>query len=369
MNQRLKQLPNILLNAGGGIVSNKDEWAQKRRKELVELFRTHVYGRTPVRRPESMRIAVKAEDLMMDGLAVRKKIEIQYEGPGGTGKLPFVLFIPAKADKPVPAFVLINNRGTAVADPDRKQLSGFWPAELLIEREYAAAVFQVEDVDPDVHDEFRNGVHGLFDPPLDKRPGDAWGTIAAWAWGASRVMDALEEEAAIDASRIALAGHSRGGKTALWAGAEDERFAMVVSNNSGCTGAALSRGKQGERISHINASFPHWFAENYKQYNDREDELPVDQHMLLGLIAPRLLYVSSATEDSWADPESEFLSLIAVQPIYKLHGYDGIGAETMPAAETPISSERLGYHLRTGDHDLTEYDWRCFIDFADANLI
>jgi len=370
MDQRIVQLPNIMLNEDGRPIASLEEWRQKRREEVLELFRTYVYGRPPVRRPESMSIAVEAEELAMGGLALRKKIIISYQGPGSTGKLPFVLFVPLKAaNRPVPAFVLINNRGTQMADPDRKQLSGFWPAELLIECGYAAAVFQTEDADPDVHDGFRNGVHGLFDPPGERLAGDAWGTIAAWAWGASRVMDALEQEAAVDAGKVALVGHSRGGKTALWAGAEDERFAMIVSNNSGCSGAALSKGKQGEKISDINTSFPHWFAENYKQFNDRDEELPFDQHMLLGLIAPRLLYVSSASEDHWADPESEFLALLAAEPVYQLHGHAGIGTDKMPPAQSPVSGKKLGYHIRTGEHDLTEYDWRCFIDFANANLI
>ncbi|WP_020617403.1 hypothetical protein [Paenibacillus daejeonensis] len=368
MNDRLRELPNLLAWENGEQVASSVDWSPGRRDEILDLFREHVYGRAPVERPASMRLRTHETTDMMNGRAVRKTLSITYEGPGGQGELPFVLFVPKEATKPVPAFVLINNRGTGLADPDRQRVEGFWPAELIVEKGYAAAVFQVEDVDPDEHDGFRNGVHGLFDSPDEDRAGDAWGTIGAWAWGASRVMDALEADPAIDAKRVALVGHSRVGKTALWAGAQDERFAMIVSNNSGCTGAALSRGKKGEQIEHINKQFPHWFADNYKQYNGREAELPVDQHMLLALIAPRLLYVSSATEDAWADPASEFLSLVAAEPVYQLLGHEGLGTDVMPEPDVPISGETCGYHLRTGDHDLTTYDWQCFLAFADARL-
>lgn len=367
MEERMLELPNPLVASDGSKVT-KEQWIRLRRTEILESFKKNIYGRAPIGRPQEMRIATEATGERMEGKAILKQTVITYEGPGGRGKLPFTLFIPQGAAKPVPAFLLINHRSVQAADPTRQEQSGFWPAERIVERGYAAAVFQVADVDPDEHDQFRNGVHGLFDPPDERRRDDAWGTIAAWAWGASRVMDALEADPDIDASKVALVGHSRSGKTALWAGAQDERFAMVVSNNSGCTGAAISRGKKGETISQINRVFPHWFAENYKQFNDKEYELPVDQHMLLGLIAPRLLYVCSATEDKWADPESEFLSAVAAEPVYQLFGYSGLATRTFPSADFPIRGDRIGYHLRTGVHNLTEYDWMRFLDFADEKL-
>lgn len=368
MIDRAASLPKLLVSGNGENIVTSEQWLQQRRPELLSLFSELVYGMPPVQRPEALRFNVDVKEGMMNGTCKRKQVSITYEGAGGQGSMRLVLFVPQAAPKPVPAFLLINNRGSEVADPDRNAKSPFWPAEYIVSHGYAAAVFQVEDLDPDFHDGFSNGVHGIFDPPDRPRSADAWGTIAAWAWGASRAMDYFEADPVIDAERVALVGHSRGGKTALWAGAVDSRFAMVVSNNSGCTGAAIARGKQGETIKAINSRFPHWFAENYKRFNDKEFELPVDQHMLLSLIAPRPLYVASASEDAWADPESEFLSLSLTEPVYRLFGYERFGFEHIPEPDHPIFAGNVGYHLRTGKHNLLESDWKCFIEFADRHL-
>ncbi|WP_240420009.1 prolyl oligopeptidase family serine peptidase [Paenibacillus periandrae] len=371
MNQRIPE--NLLwLGTQGNtekMFLTEEQWRKERRPEILELFRQHVYGRAPIDRPNSLRFEVIDHSSgWMNGKAVRKKVEIMFDGPGGTGVIHLYLFVPATSSQRVPAFLLICNRDKENMDPDREVQSPFWPAEDIISRGYAAAVFHVEDADPDFNDGFRNGVHGIFDPPQTPRSGDAWGTIAAWAWGASRVMDYLETDPDIAEDRIAVVGHSRGGKTALWCGAQDERFALVISNNSGCTGAAITRGKKGETVQDINQRFPHWFNENYKSYNGSEEVLPIDQHMLLALVAPRLLYVASATEDTWADPESEFLACIHADPIYRLLGLVGFEADGPPMPETPLQQGRIGYHLRTGKHDLTRYDWHCFMDFADAHM-
>jgi pimeloyl-ACP methyl ester carboxylesterase len=361
-------LPDTLITNDDQQVSTWEQWEQQRRPEILELFKEHVFGRESIGRPASLSFTTVVTPGMMAGKAIRKQVEISYEGAGGKGTIRLLLFVPSDAGKRVPVFVLINNRGPEHMDPERITKSPFWSAEMIVDHGYAAAVFDNADVDPDYHDGFLNGVHGIFDSYGNKRPTNAWGTIAAWAWGACRVMDYLETDTSIDSSKVALVGHSRGGKTALWAGALDERFAMVVSNNSGCTGAALSRGKIGETIKQINDRFPHWFNDNYKGFNDRESELPLDQHMLLSLIAPRPLYITSATEDEWADPVSEFLSLMHASPVYRLYGLEGYGTQQFPQADTPIFSERTGYHVRTGVHDLTDYDWSRFIDFANRQF-
>ncbi len=273
--------------------------------------------------------------------------------------------MPNNVRKPVPAFLLIDNRGPANTDPTRKVKSEFWPAEQVIERGYAIAVFYNADVDPDNYDEFKNGIHGILD--RERQP-DSWGTIAAWAWGASRCMDYFVTDKDIDNKKVAVVGHSRGGKTALWAGAEDQRFALVVSNESGCGGAALARRKYGETIARINASFPHWFCTNYRKYDNNENALPVDMHMLMALIAPRAVYVTSAAEDLWADPRGSYLSLCNSIPVFQLLKTKSSLPPEMPALNRPVISGKTGYHIRDGAHNMLLKDWKWFMDFADVAM-
>jgi hypothetical protein len=358
-------LPDPLRFADGSAVAAAD-WP-RRRAELLEVFTREVYGRAPVGRPADLAFTVvDTKPGMMDGAAVRKRVRISYSGPGGKGGIDLLLFVPAKHHGPVPCALLISNRpADENLDPERQTRKGFWPAEAIVARGWAAAAFQVGDVDPDKDDGFKDGVHGIFDTP--PRPADAWGTIAAWAWGASRCIDYLVGDGELDPKRIAVVGHSRGGKTALWCGAQDERVALTVSNDSGCGGAAISRGKQGETVARINAAFPHWFCANYRRWGGREAEAPFDQHELVALIAPRLAYIASASEDAWADPAAEHASGVAASPVWALLGGRGLVSDALPAPEQPRHEGRIGYHLRTGKHDLTAYDWGCFLDFADRH--
>src|SRR5262249_5088399 len=266
----------------------------------------------------------------------------------------------------MPAFVLINNRPVSSADPTRQQKEGFWPAEEIIGRGFATAVFQTNDVDPDRKDDASRaaGVRGQWPAGGGTEGTDAWATLGAWAWGASRVLDYLVTLPEIDPARVAVLGHSRGGKTALWAGAQDERFALVVSNDSGCGGAALSRRDFGETVEAINRGFPHWFCGNFKRFDGRGAELPVDQHQLLALIAPRAVYVASADGDFWADQRGEFLALAQASPVYALYGHEGFKPTDMPPLDSPRVRGRMGYHIRQGNHNLTPYDWQQFMTFA-----
>jgi hypothetical protein len=291
-----------------------------------------------------------------------RRVAIRSRQGARRHEFELLLFLPNSTNGRVPVFLLINNRPAANTDPTRREKSGFWPAEQMIARGYGIAAIQYGQLAPDNKDRYRDGAIALFGD------GDrwTWGAIAAWAWGASRALDYLVTDARVERDRVAIVGHSRGGKAALWTGAEDERFAMVISNESGEGGAALSRRWFGETVERINTAFPHWFAAAYKTFNGREAALPVDQHMLLALTAPRPLYVASADEDLWSDPRGEFLALAETSPVYALWKEPPLTADQMPPLDRPLVAGRRAYHVRTGVHNLTPYDWERFADFADA---
>jgi hypothetical protein len=253
---------------------------------------------------------------------------------------------------------IVNHRAT---EQSRGTEARRWPIEMIVKRGYAIATFYYGDLFPDHNDGRKDSILPYLTKDEDAN------AISAWAWGLSRALDYLERDKDIDAKRVAVMGHSRHGKAALWAGAQDERFALVISNNSGESGASLARRNFGETVARINTAFPHWFNAKYKTYNDRVHELPVDQHEILALIAPRPLYVASAVEDQWADPRGEFLSALAASPVYKLLGKDGLNATQMPDLHQPLVST-IGYHLRAGVHDVTNYDWEQWLKFADRYL-
>ncbi|MFP4058791.1 MAG: acetylxylan esterase [Candidatus Brocadiia bacterium] len=387
-------LPDPLVTADGKKVTDAETWRETRRAEILELFRTHVYGRAPGR-PESMTFHVfDREPEALGGKATRKQVEVRLKGTEDGPTMDLLLYLPNEAKRPVPVFVLLNFSGNHSVHPDpairlptswmrgkgpgvedhkatdagRGHKRSRFPVDDILARGYALATAYYGDIDPDYHDGFKNGVHGAFDRwPPDQRPADAWGAIGAWAWGLARAMDYFETDDDVDHRRVAVLGHSRLGKTALWAGARDQRFAIVISNDSGCGGAALSRRRFGETVARINSSFPHWFCANFKRYNNNEDALPVDQHMLVALIAPRPAYVASAQKDRWADPRGEFLAVKHASPVYRLLGTEGLPAEEMPEVDQPVHGT-LGYHIRSGGHDLTRYDWQQYMTFADKHF-
>lgn len=357
-------LPELLTTIDGEKVGNAKSWNQLRRPEILELFRENVFGRVPETTYQKSFKVVNVDKHAMNGAATLKEVDISITREDRSLVIRLILFTPNNAKKPVPTFLLINNRGKENTDPKRVEKSQFWPAEEVLARGYGIAAFHNADVDADKFDEFQGGIHEL----LDKKPrsDDAWGTIAAWAWGASRCLDYLVSDGDVDADKVAVLGHSRGGKTALWAGAQDTRFGMTISNESGCTGAALARRRYGETVAVINRAFPHWFCTNYKTYNGRENDLPVDSHMLLALTAPRPLYVASAGEDIWADPRGSYLALHHAAKVYKLFKSPSDIPEAMPPVNKQVISGKVGYHVREGGHNMLLEDWKRFMTFADA---
>ncbi len=358
------RLPDALLCADGKRVESAGAWEERRRPETLALFERHVYGKSP--RPESVKFEVLETDARsLDGAATRRKVRITSFAGGRSFAFEASVVVPNNAPGPVPAFLFINNRDPADADAASTKPSDFWPVSEMIRRGYAAATFHTADVDPDADgpEARAAGVRSALAGP-GREGRDAWGSLAAWAWGAGRLLDYLETVPAVNAKHVAVIGHSRGGKAALWAGAADARFALVVSNDSGCGGAALSRRRFGETVEIINKKFPYWFCGNFTGYNGREDQLPVDQHQLLAMIAPRPLYVASADEDLWADPRGEFLSLVHAGEVYRLYGQPEL-FEPMPPLNTPVIRGRVAYHIRSGKHDLTLRDWNWYMDFAD----
>jgi hypothetical protein len=355
-------LPDPLTTDGGKQVLNAKEWEQIRRPELLRKFEENVYGKMPGKF-DKIRFLVRKEDASaMNGRATRKEVQIDIQRGNQTVKLDLLLFVPNAAKKKVPVFLLINNRGKENTDPTRKTKSPFWPAEAVIDSGFAIAAFHVSDMAPDDKDKYMNGVLKLYPELLAAE--DGMKAVGAWAWGASRVMDYFLTDRDIDASKVSIVGHSRGGKASLWAAAEDQRFAICFTNCSGNTGAALARRQFGERIGRINSSFPHWFADNYKKYNGIEQTLPVDQHMLIALIAPRPVYATNASKDLWADPIGTFLSLKNAEPVYALYGKNSALPKDPPGINIPVINSTIGYHNREGEHDLTVYDWTHFLQFA-----
>ncbi|HVR72627.1 MAG TPA: prolyl oligopeptidase family serine peptidase [Vicinamibacteria bacterium] len=382
-------LPDPLVLANGRKVEDARTWTETRRPELLGLFATHVYGKTPPGGPPA-RARVRGEDTRaLGGRATRTEVTLAFADGPGARQMDLLVYLPNAARGPVPVFLALNFQGNHAVHPDpgitlstrwvaasypgvvanrateaaRGSAAKRWPIEEILARGYGVATAYYGDLFPDRADGAEKSVLTLFP---GERGDESWGAIGAWAWGLSRALDYLETVPAVDAKKVAVLGHSRLGKAALWAGAQDPRFAMVVANESGCGGAALSKRAYGETVGAITTRFPHWFAPRFARYAGREAELPIDQHELIALVAPRPVYVASAVEDRWADPRGEFLGALHADPVYRLLGAGGLPAREMPGVGQPVHGT-IGYHVRAGGHDLTDYDWRRYLAFADKH--
>ena len=392
----IAELPDPLTMFDGSRVASREQWIKNRRPELIDLFQHYMYGRPPVA-PKTIEAAISRVDSnYFGGKATKKEVTISF-GPPQAPKIELLLVVPkdlpGKSVGPKPAFLGINFCGnhTLLDDPTialptawmpehcagcrdhqatdagRGSQKDVWAVEQTIDRGYALACFYCGDIDPDRND-FSDGVHPFYVPPgqVGRAPSD-WGTIAAWAWGIERAVDYLVGNPEIDKTRIAVVGHSRLGKTALLAGALDERIALVIPHQAGCGGTAPSRHHVGETVKQINDRFPHWFCDEFKKFNEQVERLPFDQNCLVALCAPRPVLFSNAQEDTWADPDGQFRVLQAAESVYRLLGSKGLDGQSLPEPNRLLDTP-LGYYIRPGKHSMTTGDWKVFLDFADKQF-
>lgn len=385
-------LPDVLTMRSGEKVDSPAAWHAKRKPELKALFQHYMYGFLPPP-PENVSSKVeRSDEKFLGGKGTLKEVTIKF-GPAGTPPINLLLAVPNKRQGPAPVVLGLNFCGnhalladTAVALPKSwvpKRCVGVennrateagrgaepdnFAFETALDRGYAVATFYHGDIKPD-RPQFDDGVYPHYFKPGQATPElHEWGTIAAWAWGLSRAADYLVSDTDVDAKRLIVLGHSRNGKTALVAGAFDERFALIIPHQAGCGGTAPSRGKVGETVKQINTSFPHWFCGEFKKFNDDVQRLPFDQHALVALCAPRPVLLTNAVEDQWANPDGQFEMLVGADPVYRLLGVEGVGSRETPATGKLLNS-RLGYYIRQGKHSMGKEDWVVFLDFADKQL-
>jgi len=382
-------LPDVLTLSNGKKVETKEQWEKQRRPEILEMFASQMYGRTPSEKINVKYVKLTENKLDMGGKATSRQVKFIFSNGKKQIEAILLMYIPNNTKGKAPVFIGYNFNGnhTTISDStiyfppsfqfikDERRLdrnrggqASRWSYDRLIDRGYAVATMCYHDIFPDSDGLKAFSIVSLFSnyDPASKAP-DEWQAIGAWAWGLSRIADYIETEKRIDKNKIAVMGHSRQGKATLWAGAQDKRFKFVISNNSGSGGAALSKREFGERVKNVSTIKPFWFCPAFNQYHDNEVNLPFDQHELIALMAPRKVYVASAEEDLWADPKGEFLSAFHAGPVFQLYGLSIIESGQMPAFHQPVFKD-IGYHIRTGKHDVTEYDWERFMDFADKHF-
>jgi hypothetical protein len=387
-------LPPLLTAGDGSPVRTAAQWTAKRRPEIMALYEDNVYGHTPAALPADLTTAVVEEDAhALGGSAHRKQIEIRFPKHADAPVLHVLLYTPAAAKAPVPTFLVIHFNGNwaVIDDPgvrlheiwDRKTkqrvkpaadvargTSKEWDIPLVLARGYGIAVLHYGDIEPDFDGGagMPFGVRALFWKAGQKdREADDWGAIGAWGWGMSRALDYLRTDKQVDGNRVAAVGQSRLGKTVLWAGARDQRFAMVIASCSGEGGAALSRRDYGENLDNMTTRYLYQFGERFKRFHKNWDALPVDAHMLIALMAPRPLLLNTGSEDKWSDPRGEFLAAQAASPVYALFRKQGLAGLAQPPLDTPVLRD-LGFHEHTGRHAILATDWKVFVDFADRFL-
>lgn len=379
-------LPEVLTCQDGTMVTTRRQWEKKRRPEVLRLISEQEYGVTPGEKVKTTYEVLATDPQALGGKATSQQVMFTFSGQGREVKALLAAYVPNNRKGRVPVFIEYNFQGNhnVLEGQDLMRSPAFtrpqhphdplprwaegghvapWPLEQIIDRGYALVTMCFEDIYPDYPEGEPLGVTALF--PETGDAGSRWQAIGAWAWGSSRIADWVVRQPWANRKQLAIAGLSRLGKAALWAGAQDERFQVVISNESGCGGAALSKRAYGETVAFITKTFPHWFCRNFSQYANNEQAMPFDQHMLTALVAPRHLYVASAEEDNWADQKGEYLSAYYASPVYALYGLKGLSSPEMPAVNQPVMTERVAYHIRSGSHNQLPYDWSCYLDFCD----
>lgn len=383
----LTGLADPLTFDNGSKVKTAKQW-QQRRRELLQLFTKEMYGKMPGR-PKGITFKVfESSHNALGGLATRKQVTVYFNGKADGPQMDILIYLPNKVKRPGLILQLGFNGNQTLSNDTAVKLSNSWVAnskiavnnkatedsrgkmpnkdvEMILNRGYGFATIYCGDIDPDFDDGFKNGVHALY--PKLQGSDENFSTIGAWAWGLQRALDYMETDRDINAKKVAVFGFSRLGKAALWAGATDERFAMVLSNESGAGGVKIFRRGKGEDIKHLCNSFPHWFDANFRKYIGRDTVMPFDQHLVISLIAPRPIAIGSAEGDQYSDPEGEFLGGVYATPVYKLLGSDGLPVMQMPGLNEPVAGQ-IQYHIRPGKHDVLMYDWERYLDFMDKHF-
>jgi len=358
-------LPDPLVMADGKKVTDAKTWTEKRRPELLALFETNVYGKAPVGRPPRMTWEVVEENRnARDGAAIEKTITLFFPNEkDGSSRMRMNLYLTVpKTGQRVPIF-LVAGVGRSGQPPALNQA--------VFDRGYGMVYADILALQPDQKDEaggYADSIRKFYAPANQEGPGESeWGALGVWAWTLSRAMDYLQSDKDLDPRRIYLNGVSRYGKAAMWAGAQDTRFAATFSGESGCGGAVIVRRQYGETVGAITRSFPHWFAPKFAGFSGDVNALPVDWHELVALHAPRPVYIATAVDDRWGDPRGSFLSGRNADAVYALFGETGVGVDDMPPVSTRVG-QRIGFHMRTGSHGQNDYDWLEFMAFADKHF-
>lgn len=383
-------LPDALTLNDGKPVRDAKTWWTKRRPEIVSLFESEQYGKAPGRPAEESFELTDKGTPALNGKAVREQVTISLSKDPSWPKIHLLVYVPAAAAKPVPMLLSINFGAVqaAVDDPGITPETVWNPktntrsmppagrgfgrlnAEALLDAGFGIATFYYGDLDPDYAEGFSNGIRAKYQKPgqAERAPED-WGSIAAWAWSMSRVEDYFETDKRVDAKRVAIHGVSRLGKTVMWAGAHDQRFAAVIASCSGEGGAALSRRNYGETIAHLTAPsrYPYQFAKNYAKWGGFPDHAPMDANLLVALVAPRPLLLQTGDTDKWSDPKGEFLAEVAAGPVYKLLGKQDLGTDVWPKVKEPILHD-LAYFMHDGGHGMVPSDWDIYVRFLKMHL-